>query len=236
MHDVNSEIVIIDYGMGNLFSLERVIRHLGCTPCISSDPEVIAAAEELILPGVGAFGEGMANLRERGLVDLLQKYAHSGRRVLGICLGMQLLMTESFEFGHHAGLDIVAGQVVRLPDPKPEGPFYKIPHVGWNQILIPQRELDAGRSSFDGDSVLRGVSSGSFVYFVHSFEVVPRSEQHILAETKYAEKRFCSALREGNVSGCQFHPEISGDVGLQIMKEFLSTRRHLKEAIEHVIP
>jgi glutamine amidotransferase len=236
MHEVSPEVVLIDYGMGNLFSLERVIRHLGGTPHITSDPAKIAAAERLILPGVGAFGEGMVNLREKGLIEPIRVCARSGRRVLGICLGMQLLMTESFEFGHHLGLDIVAGQVVRLPDPQPEGPCYKIPHVGWNGILVPQREVDTGRSAFEEDSILRGISSGSFVYFVHSFEVVPRAKRHILAETDYAGKRFCSALRDGNVFGCQFHPEISGDAGLRIIKEFLSTCRHLKEAIEHAIP
>ncbi|MCF7907798.1 MAG: imidazole glycerol phosphate synthase subunit HisH [Candidatus Omnitrophica bacterium] len=221
--------VIVDYGMGNLFSLERVIRHLGGTAVISSDPETIASAERVILPGVGAFGDGMDKIKNRELVAPIQRAIDSGKPFLGICLGMQLLMTESEEFGVHGGLDVISGSVRRFFDSKGDKASYKIPHVGWNRLLAPkivefgQPVSCEGSNKFWEDTILNTTQEGEFVYFVHSYTVTPQNPEHILAETEYGQSRFCSAIRSNNVFGCQFHPEVSANVGLRILKEFLYT-------------
>lgn len=219
-------VVIVDYGMGNLFSLERVINHLGGRVVISDNPEDIISAERVILPGVGAFGDGMENLRKRGLEESIEKVVLSGRPLLGICLGMQLLMTKSEEFGIHQGLGIVSGSVKRLPEPEPGGLFYKIPHVGWNKLLKPAYAGIAQGHTFSmgpywKKSILSGLEEDAFVYFVHSYVVVPDGSNIILAETECGPVRFCSALRQDNTFGCQFHPEVSGETGLRILREFL---------------
>ncbi|MBU2044087.1 MAG: imidazole glycerol phosphate synthase subunit HisH [Candidatus Omnitrophica bacterium] len=207
--------VIIDYGMGNLFSLERVIRYLGGIAVVSSDSEAIASAERVILPGVGAFGDGMDKIRKMGLIAPILKVIDAGKPFLGICLGMQLLMTESEEFGRHRGLDIISGSVRRFLEPENGCSNYKIPHVGWNRLLRPVE------SSQWQSSILSTTVEGEFVYFVHSYTVVSQRPEHILAETEYGQRRFCSVIRSKNVFGCQFHPEVSANVGLRILKEFL---------------
>lgn len=221
------EVIIIDYGMGNLFSLERVVAHLGGRAVISKDIQTIECAGRLILPGVGAFGDGIRNLRLGGLDRAIQAFVHSKRLLLGICLGMQLLMSESEEYGLHQGLDLVPGRVVKFLEPGPENIFYKIPHVGWNTLEYPSHGNKGGKNALDGNNpwektIFRKISEGAFVYFVHSYMVVPSDRDVILSETVYGRNRFCSALRKGNIWGCQFHPEVSGDVGLKILKEFLS--------------
>lgn len=194
-----SRVVIVDYGRGNLFSLSRALEHLGATPVVTSDPAVVASAERLILPGVGAFGDGMDNLRARGLVEPVKAYAKTGRPLLGICLGMQLLLEESDEFGRHEGLGLVPGKVTRFSD-SPER-RWKVPHVGWSKTT-----LGADR-----------------MYFVHSYHCVPAKAEHRLAETEYAGIKFCSALKAGPVTGYQFHPEKSGEGGLCLLKEWLKS-------------
>jgi glutamine amidotransferase len=201
---------IIDYGMGNLFSIERVLNHLGYPCRISADPAVLSGADKLILPGVGAFGDGMRNLVQRSLVEFIKESVLSGKDILGICLGMQLLMTESEEFGRHQGLNLVSGKVVRLAGPQAGERIYKIPHVGWNRIDFRQCTL------------LKDLPQQAFVYFVHSYAVYPDDPADIIARTAYGNNDFCSALRRQNISGCQFHPEISGETGLQIIKNFLN--------------
>lgn len=219
--------VIVDYGMGNLFSLERVVRHLGGVAVISSDPETIASAERVILPGVGAFGDGMDKIKKRGLIAPIQRVIDAGKPFLGICLGMQLLMTESEEFGVHRGLDVISGSVRRFFDSKSDSSSYKIPHVGWNRLLVPTVAEFGQSASYQGsnksweNTILNTTQEGEFVYFVHSYTVVPQDPEHILAETEYGQRRFCSAIRFNNVFGCQFHPEVSANVGLRILKEFL---------------
>ena len=196
--------------MGNLFSIERVLTHLGCLCRISSDPGVLSRAEKLILPGVGAFGDGMRSLRQRSLAGFIINYAHSGKHILGICLGMQLLMTESEEFGHHQGLNLVPGKVVRLAGPQSGEHFYKIPHVGWNRI------------NFKQSGLLTSLPLQAFVYFVHSYAVHPDNSPDVIARTTYGNNDFCSVLGRANIFGCQFHPEISGETGLKIMENFLN--------------
>ncbi len=213
----NPVVVIIDYGMGNLFSIERAIKHVGGVPVISAEPSVITSAERLILPGVGAFGKGIENLTERGLVGPIKEAVASGKTLLGICLGMQLLMTEGEEFGVHAGLDMVKGMVRRFTEPNSDGPYFKIPHVGWDKLNLP---ASSKGNPWEG-TIFNGLREEVFVYFVHSYIVVPDSPSDILAETVYGNDRFCSALRQDNLYGCQFHPELSGEVGLQIIRDFL---------------
>lgn len=204
--------MIVDYGRGNLFSLQRSLARIGSPMEVCADPDKILSAPRLILPGVGAFGDGMAGLRERGLDRAVREFARSGKPLLGICLGMQLMMERSSEFGEHEGLGIVPGDVVRFP-----GPGYKVPHVAWSPLLPPKDGRSWAGSAFDG------LPPGSCVYFVHSYFVRPSDPAHRLAETPYGDIDFCSAFSSGNVSGCQFHPEKSGEVGLLILKNWIDT-------------
>lgn len=214
-------VVIVDYGMGNLFSIQRAVAYVGGMPVISGEPPIIRGAERLILPGVGAFGDGMDNLRQRELIEPIKDFVSSGKTLLGICLGMQLLMTESEEFGLHSGLDLIRGRVTRLPEPRPEGPFYKIPHVGWNRLNFPSILKDTKTHNPWEDTIFNKLQEGIFVYFVHSYIVVPDSPLAILSETDYGNSPFCSALCQDNLLGCQFHPEVSGEAGLEILSEFV---------------
>ncbi|MDP2167694.1 MAG: imidazole glycerol phosphate synthase subunit HisH [Thermodesulfovibrionales bacterium] len=206
---------IVDYGLGNLFSVERAVRYAGADAVISSEPGVISSSDYLIVPGVGAFGQGISNLKGRGLVEPIKSVASSGRPVLGICLGMQLLMTVGEEMGTHKGLDLISGKVVRFPAPADKGPHYKIPHIGWNGIYMPGH-----RKNWDS-TILEGLKEGDSMYFVHSYVVAPDDPSHILAETAYGGLTFCSAINENNICGCQFHPEKSGALGLDIYRNFL---------------
>ncbi|MDP3541396.1 MAG: imidazole glycerol phosphate synthase subunit HisH [Elusimicrobiota bacterium] len=205
-------VAVVDYGRGNLFSISRALAHLGAEARVTADPAEIASAGRLILPGVGAFGDGMENLRERGLVEPLKAYAATGRPLLGICLGMQLLMDESEEFGRHAGLGLVPGRVRRFPD-SPER-RWRVPHVGWSA-------LETGGAGWRG-SALEGLKAGERMYFVHSYFVETAKPEHRLAVTPYAGLEFCSVLRAGSVEGCQFHPEKSGESGLCLLKTWLT--------------
>ncbi len=198
-------IALIDYGMGNLGSVGNALGFVGCEFEITSDPKAIAAADGAILPGVGAFGDCMANLREYGLVDAIRAYVADDRPFLGICLGLQLLFSEGEEMGRHRGLDIVPGRVIRFRHE------LKIPQIGWNQIV--------GRQECPQ---LEGVADGSYVYFVHSFHVVPEDESVVAATTDYGYD-FVSAIRIGNLFATQFHPEKSADVGLRILRNFVRT-------------
>jgi len=203
------ETVIVDYGMGNLFSLQRAINYLGGKVLVSQDPDVVSCCQHLILPGVGAFGDGMENLKRLNLVEAIKKFVKSGNALLGICLGMQLFMDESGEFGRHTGLGLVSGKVQRLEESKAD--FCKIPHVGWNKLI---------GTGWKG-TILENIPEGSFVYFVHSYAVNPDSDSDRLADTIYGDNRFCSVLRHENIFGCQFHPEVSAGTGLEILRRFL---------------
>ena len=208
-----AKVVIVDYGLGNLFSIQRAISYLGGEAIVSSTPSEIKTADRLILPGVGAFGKGIQELEKRNLIEPIHLFINSGRPFLGICLGLQLLMSESYEFGQFRGLDIISGKVIKFQEPRPNDSF-RIPHIGWNK-------LESSRSKSWQDTLLKDTPIGSFVYFVHSYFIVPEDPSEIFAETEYGRDRFCSLLQKNNVMGCQFHPEKSGKMGLSIYKRFL---------------
>lgn len=217
----SKKITVIDYGLGNLFSIERAVNHFGGEPEITGDPQRIASAERLILPGVGAFSKGMEELNVKGIADAVYEFARKDRPLMGICLGMQLLMTRSYEFGVHDGLNLIGGEVIRFQESNNGGPSFKIPHVGWAKIRPFQSEdINAPAISSWSNTALKGIESESFFYFVHSYFVAPDDRNHTLAESEYADNTFCAAIKKDNLFGCQFHPEKSGPVGLRLLENF----------------
>jgi glutamine amidotransferase len=199
-------IAIIDYGMGNLRSVQKGFERVGVAAGVTRDVEAIARADGVVLPGVGAFGACMDNLREYGLVDVVRRVVERGTPFLGICLGLQLLFEESEEFGPVAGLGLLRGRVVRFRDTGDAE--LRIPHMGWNQLRVRQTT-----------PVLRDVAEQSFVYFVHSYYVEPADPAIIAATTDYGGE-FVSAIARDNVFACQFHPEKSQTIGLSILRNF----------------
>ncbi len=199
-------IAIIDYGMGNLRSVQKGFERVGHEAVVTSDAKTIRNASKVVLPGVGAFPDCMRNLREYGLVDVVQDSIRSGKPFLGICLGLQLLFTESEEFGISKGLDIIKGRVVRFKGP--EFSDLKIPHMGWNSISIKRRS-----------PALQDVPDNSHVYFVHSYHVVPEDRGVIATTTPYGIE-FVSSIWKDNIFAVQFHPEKSQSLGLSILKRF----------------
>jgi len=195
-------IGIIDYGMGNLRSVEKGFEKVGYCAEVCSSPEKITEYNGVVLPGVGAFGDAMANLRERGLLERILEYLESGRNFLGICLGMQLLFSYSEEHGRFEGLGVIPGRVVRLPD------VVKVPHMGWN-VLNARPDMP----------LVAGIESGSRFYFVHSFFCDPEDPESVIGTTPYG-LEFTSAVRKGNAWGLQFHPEKSSLLGLKVLKNF----------------
>lgn len=210
---MNKTVTIIDYGVGNLLSVQRALEHCGATTVLAQAPEDIAVAQRLVLPGVGAFADGMAGLRDRGLIAPIQVYAQSGRPLLGICLGMQMLATGSEEFGSHPGLGIIPGLVKEIPKLSTTGGKLKVPFIGWAPIQSASAETIE-------HSCLQGLS-GRAAYLVHSFHVVPSDPQHLLATYSFGGHSITAAIRKENVTGLQFHPEKSSHMGLTIMKNFL---------------
>jgi glutamine amidotransferase len=210
-----SPVVIVDYGMGNLFSVAQACQRVGLATCISSSAAAVRAAPAIILPGVGAFGDAMRTLGQLGLDEAIVEVAGSGRPVFGICLGMQLLMTTSYEFGSHAGLNLVRGDVVRLEHPVDGERALKVPQVGWNRVWPPKHRPAAWSGTLFDD-----LPAGEFLYFVHSFRVRVEDRAATIATTTYGDIEFCAALGTGNVFGCQAHPERSGNAGLGIYRSF----------------
>lgn len=202
-----ARIAIVDYGLGNLYSVGRACERVGLEVVISSNAKELAAADAVILPGVGAFGDAMGNLNQRDLVGPLREIALSGKPFFGICLGLQLLMTESEEFGSHKGLGIIPGRVVNLGAPQGPRGTLKVPHVGWNRVNATKGATDWN------DTPLRGIKPGTFFYFVHSYCVVPDDSSVTLSETTYGDRCFCSAIQRDNVIAFQYHPERSGTDG-----------------------
>ncbi len=200
-----SRTVIIDYGMGNLRSVEKAVATVGGWPVIAKDPDALRRADRLILPGVGAFGDAMANLRRGGLDRALRDAVDAGKPLLGLCLGLQLLFAESEEFGSHEGLNFIPGRVLRF-----EEPGLRVPHVGWNQI-------EESRP----DPLLQGIPDGSYFYFVHSYYVEPERPEDALCWTSYG-RRFCSIACRNKIWGAQFHPEKSQEAGRRLLRNFLS--------------
>lgn len=199
-------IAIIDYDAGNLRSVEKALLALGETPVVTRDAETILAADKVILPGVGAFGDAMGRLSQYGLVDVIRRVAGRGTPFLGICLGLQLMFESSEESEGIEGLGLLPGKILRIPDA--EG--MKIPHMGWNSLHIRP-----------GSRLFQGVPEGSYVYFVHSYYLKADCAEQVAASAEYV-THIHAAVEAGNLFGCQFHPEKSSDVGLQILKNFIS--------------
>ena len=198
-------IAVIDYGVGNLFSLCSSLARIGAEAVVTSDPEVIRRADKLILPGVGAFADAAQKLRDSGMDVLVKEQAAAGKEIMGICLGMQLLFEKSYEFGEYEGLGLLKGSVIGMEGTIPAQ--LKIPHIGWNALHV------SGKSK-----LLRYVKEGDCVYFVHSFYAVDCDES-VIATAEYG-KELTAAVELGNVMGCQFHPEKSGEGGLNILRAF----------------
>jgi glutamine amidotransferase len=209
------DVTVIDYGVGNLLSVSRALAHCGARVTITADTALILAADRVVLPGVGSYADGMAALQAQGLVSVVRQVAESGTPLLGICLGMQMLLDESEEFTVTPGLGLIPGRVVKIPAMTTKGEPHKIPHIGWNELVLP-----AQRNSWQSD-LLADVELGEAVYFVHSFMAEPASPAHRLADCHYGGIRISAAIKRDNVMGCQFHPEKSGEVGLRVLKSFL---------------
>ncbi len=200
-------IAVIDYGVGNVFSLCRSLEAIGQTPVVTGDPDQLRKADKLFLPGVGAFADAAAKLRDTGLDRVIKEEAARGKPLMGICLGMQLLFEESYEFGQYEGLGLIPGKVIGMEGTIPAE--LKIPHIGWNRLLFPDRPRHP---------LLQTVEDGDCVYFVHSFYATDCDEA-VIAQAEYG-KVLTAAVAKGNVMGCQFHPEKSGTVGLNILRTF----------------
>ena len=198
-------IAVIDYGCGNIFSLRRSLSHIGAESAITADEDVIRGSDGIILPGVGAFGAAADKLRERGLARLICSLAEAGKPLLGICLGMQLLLDSSTEFGYHEGLGLISGRIIPISEviTRP----LRIPHMGWNALSFPRENV-----------LFRGIEPGSCVYFVHSF-CAADCEEHTTATAEYSAP-ITAAVADGSVYGVQFHPEKSGRTGLKILRNF----------------
>lgn len=210
-------VTIVDYGLCNLLSVQRALEQCGADVHFADSPEKVMAADRLLLPGVGAFADGMAGLRERGLVAPIARFAASGKPLLGICLGMQMLLSVSEEFGRHEGLGIIPGNVVPIPSTGANGMPHKVPHIGWSALQLP-----AGSGSWKR-TILEEIKPGASVYLVHSYTAVPSNPKHRLADCLYNGRLLAGAIRLNNVVGCQFHPEKSGPVGLRVLGGFLAS-------------
>ena len=205
-------ICIIDYGLGNVRSMTNAFENLGSIPLVTADHNKILNSDALVLPGVGAFKHGMDNLRQRNLVNTIFEFVKTGKPFLGVCLGMQMLMVESEEFGISKGLGLINGVVKKINLPK-EGKE-KLPHVSWNELQEPAPDRWKG-------TILDSIDNLVDTYFVHSFVAAPDDPNDILASCKYGDINFCAAVHHKNVYGTQFHPEKSGKQGLQMLKNFI---------------
>lgn len=209
------KVTIVDYGLSNLLSVQHAFARFGAQTLLTSDPAEVLRADALVLPGVGAFRDGMAGLERLGLIEPIRQKAAAGTPLLGICLGMQMLFDESEEFGLHEGLGLIPGRVVKIPDTDVDGSPQRVPHISW-EPLYP----GGGRADFAG-TALAQLRAGEECYFIHSYEAKPLQDADRLAYTTYGGRQICAAATHGSVLGCQFHPEKSGEVGLKIIEEFL---------------
>jgi imidazole glycerol-phosphate synthase subunit HisH len=210
------EVTVVDYGLGNLFSVRRALEHCGATVTVTFDPDIILASPRVILPGVGAFASGMAELRRKGLDEVVREVAKQGNFLLGICLGMQMLLDESEEFGINEGLGLIPGVVLPIPVTTINGYSQKIPHIGWNSLV-----LSSCLKNFES-GLLRYIKSGEAVYFAHSFMANPSNPSYRLMDCVYGGRTISSIIQKDNLFGCQFHPEKSGEVGFKVLQGFLS--------------
>jgi glutamine amidotransferase len=210
-----TEVAVVDYGVGNLLSVQRGLEHCGARVTLTADPEQILAAKRVVLPGVGAFSNAMHALERTGLIEVLRELARRQTPLLGICLGMQLLLEESEEFGITKGLGLISGHVSPIPSQTLSGKMQKIPHIGWSAL-----RTSSVSSSWHG-TPLQDNYPGEAVYLVHSFMAVPSDPAHRIAECVYGGHLIPATIRQGQITGCQFHPEKSGEVGLKILRRFL---------------
>jgi len=202
-------IVIIDYQLSNLFSVQHACEYAGIDAKITSNPKEVSTADALILPGVGAFGDAMKNLQQLNLIQPILNHINNKKPFMGICLGLQLLFDSSEEFGNHQGLGVVKGKVVKFPSQNSSKKILKVPHMGWNKIMI-QKNC----------RYLENINNGEFMYFVHSYYVLPEEEDIILTKTIYTGFEYTSAIFQNNIFAVQFHPEKSGPEGLKIYQNF----------------
>jgi imidazole glycerol-phosphate synthase subunit HisH len=209
-------VTVIDYGIGNLLNVVRALQRCGATvSVVERATEMQTRPGRLVLPGVGAFAGGMAEMRQRGFDDLVLRFAQSGQPFLGICVGAQMLFEVGEEFGEHKGLGLIPGRVQPVSAVNPGGVRHRIPHIGWSALVRPEARATWAMTP------LSEFPLGEAVYFVHSFAPVPSDESHRLADTYYDGVRICAAVGRDNVWGCQFHPERSGERGLAVLKSFL---------------
>lgn len=207
-------IAIVDYGVGNLFSLQSSLKYIGADVCVTASPQELDSAEKIILPGVGAFGDAAKKLRQTGLDKIVIEQAEKGKPLMGICLGMQLLLDSGEEYGTHEGLGLIPGRVISMKGVVPAE--YKLPHIGWNHLSFPPKWgcLETAEKS----PLFKYIKEGDFVYFVHSFYAA-ECDESVIAYTDY-DCPITAAVQKENVFGCQFHPEKSGRTGLAILKAF----------------
>ena len=206
----NNLITIVDYGCGNIYSLNRILEKLNYKVEITDDPEKVSKADKIILPGVGAFSVGMENLKKNHLENALKEFLKKGNSLLGICLGMQLLMKSSQEFGKYDGLCLINGDVISLE----RNESYPIPHIGWSQIQVEKNKTE--------NKLVLNIKDKSYFYFIHSFKVLVDNKNDTVCSTKYGVNHFCSVVNYENIYGTQFHPEKSGKVGEKLIQNFLN--------------
>jgi glutamine amidotransferase len=207
-------VTIVDYGVGNLFSVRKALEKCGANVVLSADPDVLLKSDRLVLPGVGAFGGAISELKRLGLIETIHNFAASRKPLLGICLGMQFLFDESEEFGLHAGLGLIPGRVIPIPRTSSNGDKLKIPHIGWVSL-----NPSISKNSWEG-TVLSNIKPDDCVYFVHSFMAEPKNLSDELANCLYGGHSIAAVVKYKNIIGCQFHPEKSGKVGLSILQAF----------------
>lgn len=203
----NNKVAIIDYELCNLFSVVSACKHVGLCPVITSDPEEIMSCGGAILPGVGAFGEAIQQIRKKKLDQVIYNFVDTGRPFMGVCLGLQLLFDKSEEFGEFDGLGIISGVIKRIP-----AQYGKVPQIGWNTLEL--------STSSESDGMAGCLTESDYVYFIHSYYAEPYDDNDVLTYTNYGGLRYCSSISRGNVSAFQFHPEKSGEVGLKIYRRF----------------
>lgn len=201
------KVAIIDFKLGNIFSVVQACKEIGLDVEVTSDYEKIMNSDGVILPGVGAFGDAMANLSDQGLVQTIKDFVATRKPFMGICLGLQLLFSESEEFGNHKGLDLVKGKVVKF-----DSTNAKVPQIGWNRIYTGEKTWK--------DTPLTNIDNNDFMYFVHSYYVKPDAEENILTKTNYSGLEYCSSIQKDNIFAAQFHPEKSGKKGLEIYRNW----------------
>jgi glutamine amidotransferase len=208
-------VAIVDYGMGNLYSVQRACEHVEVRAVVTSSPDIVLSAAGVVLPGVGAMPDAMETLDVTGLSAALRLVVQRGTPLFGVCLGLQLLMREGSEFRPHAGLGLIEGRVVRFEGHADNGRPLRVPHIGWNAV----QRVGAVPAAWSG-TPLASTADGTYMYFVHSYYVVPEDPGVVVATARYGDVEFCAALRRGNTFACQFHPERSGPAGLEVYRAF----------------